>query len=304
MLPQVALDCTENGGIVIDSKDDGLGHALSNQFDVAEITGHRAGQLGSFSLPLLPVQVRASQRFSECDSTGPCYTSAETGHDGLTLTEHTMPDTRPGSGLQTLFAIFLGLMVTAFVGVGVYTFYPPPTAQYRDQITRLDRQQEAIRNSRPDAALSADDRARMQQVIDERDKLQDKQRAATESWSGRTSIILVSLATIAMAISLVAIPQLPVISNGLLLGGVFTMLYGVGWVIASGTSTSRFVVMTVALVITLALGYVRFVRRRASAQTRSGETAAFGGDLVELEQRVRTLEERLAQAATALAVPK
>lgn len=31
-----------------------------------------------------------------------------------------------------------------------------------------------------------------------------------------------------MAISLVRADQLPVISNGLLLGGVFTMLYGVG----------------------------------------------------------------------------
>ena len=37
-----------------------------------------------------------------------------------------MADNRSGSQLKTLFAIFLGLMVTAFVGVGVYTFYPPP----------------------------------------------------------------------------------------------------------------------------------------------------------------------------------
>lgn len=215
-----------------------------------------------------------------------------------------MADTRPGGGLQTLFAIFLGLMVTAFVGVGVYTFYPPPNAQYRDQITKLDRQQQAIRNSRPDAALSPDDRAQMQKIIDERDKVQDANRAATESWGGRTSIILVSLATLAMAISLVAAAQLPVISNGLLLGGVFTMLYGVGWVIVSGTSSSRFIVMTVALAITLALGYVRFVRRRTSAQARSGEMAAGSGDFLELEQRVRTLEERMAQAATALSVAR
>ena len=212
-----------------------------------------------------------------------------------------MAETRSGGGLQTLFAIFLGLMVTAFVGVGVYTFYPPPDKQYRDQIISLDRQQEAIRNSRPDPALTPDDRARIQKLVDERNKVQDISRKSGETWAGRTSIILVSLATLAMVIALVGVAQLPVISNGLLLGGVFTMLYGVGWVIASGTSTTRFIVMTFALAITLALGYLRFVRRRASVETQTGGTAAPVGELADLELRVRTLEERLAQAATALA---
>ena len=212
-----------------------------------------------------------------------------------------MAETRSGRDLQTLFAIFLGLMVTAFVGVGVYTFYPPPDKQYRDQIISLDRQQEAIRNSRPDPALTPDDRARIQKLVDERNKVQDISRKSGETWAGRTSIILVSLATLAMVIALVGVAQLPVISNGLLLGGVFTMLYGVGWVIASGTSTTRFIVMTFALAITLALGYLRFVRRRASVETQTGGTAAPVGELADLELRVRTLEERLAQAATALA---
>jgi hypothetical protein len=212
-----------------------------------------------------------------------------------------MAETRSGSGLQTLFAIFLGLMVTAFVGVGVYTFYPPPDKQYRDQIISLDRQQEAIRNSRPDPALTPDDRARIQKLVDERNKVQDISRKSGEKWAGRTSIILVAFATLAMVIALVAVAQLPVISNGLLMGGVFTMLYGVGWVIASGTSTARFIVMTFALAITLALGYLRFVRRRATAEPQTGGTAAPVGELADLELRVRTLEERLAQAATALA---
>ena len=211
-----------------------------------------------------------------------------------------MADTRSGTGLQTLFAIFLGLMVTAFVGVGVYTFYPSPDAHYRDRITSLDREQQAIRNSRPENALTPADRAQIQKVTDERNRVQDTSRAATEAWGGRTSIILVALATLAMAISLTAAAQLPVISNGLLMGGVFTMLYGVGWVIVSGTSTTRFIVMTFALVITLALGYVRFVRRRAPAEARSGGATAPIGEFADLEQRVRTLEERMVQAATAL----
>lgn len=214
-----------------------------------------------------------------------------------------MAETRSGTGLQTLFAIFLGLMVTAFVGVGVYTFYPPPDAQYRQQIIKLDRQQQAIANSRTPDALTPADRAQMQKIADERNKLQDLTRASTEAWGGRTSIILVVLATLAMAISLIAASQLPVISNGLLMGGVFTMLYGVGWVIVSGTSTTRFIVMSFALVITLGLGYMRFVRRRAPGavqEAASGGAVVSSGGLVELELRVRALEDRIQQVATAL----
>lgn len=215
-----------------------------------------------------------------------------------------MADTKSGGGLQTLFAIFLGLMVTAFVGVGVYTFYPNPDRQFRSQIISLDRQQQAIRNSRPETALTPDDRARIQKLTDERDKLQDETRASSEKWGSRTSIILVVLATLTMALSLTVAANLPVISNGLLMGGVFTMLYGVGWVIASGTSTTRFIVMTFALLITLALGYIRFVRRHAPVAVKAAGIPVPPEELADIEQRVRTLEERMTQAATALTGPK
>lgn len=203
-------------------------------------------------------------------------------------------------GLQTLFAIFLGLMVTAFVGVGVYTFYPNPARDFRTQIMNLDRQQQAIGTLKPDVALTPEDRAKIQELVDQRNKLQDQSQAASETWGSRTSIILVSLATLVMVVSLTVAKNLPVISNGLLMGGVFTMLYGVGWVIASGTSTTRFIVMSFALLITLALGYLRFVRRRALAEAQDIRAVAPGEGLSDLEQRVRTLEERLEQAATAL----
>ena len=83
-----------------------------------------------------------------------------------------------------------------------------------------------------------------------------------KTWARNTSIILVLFATLVMVISLTLSDQLRVISNGLLLGGLFTMLYGVGWVIFSGNSTARFIVILFALVVALGLGYVKFVRQR------------------------------------------
>jgi hypothetical protein len=91
-----------------------------------------------------------------------------------------------------------------------------------------------------------------------------------------------------------------VISSGLLLGGVFTMLYGVGWIAFTGTSVLRFIVITVALAITVGLGYVRFVRRGRVPPVEAAAAAAGGAVPGELENRIRDLEERLSEAATIL----
>jgi hypothetical protein len=77
------------------------------------------------------------------------------------------------------------------------------------------------------------------------------------------------------------------------------MIYGVGWIIATDTSTERFLVITAALVITLGLGYVRFVRQ---ARPTAGTTAA-PAHADALEARVQRLEQRLDDAARALVRP-
>jgi hypothetical protein len=207
-----------------------------------------------------------------------------------------MADAARSGGLQTIFSFFLGLMVTAFVGVGVYTFHGP-AKEPQQQVRELSRREQAIRNSKPADQLTADDRAQMQQLTDQRNQIADASQTGFERWARSTSIILIAFATLAMAISLIRADQLPVISNGLLLGGVFTMIYGVGWIVAAGASVTRFVVMTVAFLITLALGYVRFVRRR----TAPAAAAVPGGEgLADVERRLRDLEGRMDGAASAL----
>jgi len=215
-----------------------------------------------------------------------------------------MADAGRSAGLQTIFSFFLGLMVTAFVGVGVYTFHPPDKTGDR-QVQELSRREQAIRNAKPTDQLTVDDRAQIQQLTDQRNRIVDVSQAGVEVWARGTSIILVTLATLAMVISLLRPERLPVISNGLLLGGVFTMVYGVGWIVVAGASVARFVVMTLAFLITLALGYLRFVRRRAivvatGAGAESG-TAAGREGMAEVERRLRELEERMEGAASALA---
>jgi hypothetical protein len=207
-----------------------------------------------------------------------------------------MNTARRNDGLSIIFSIFLGLMVAAFVGIGVYTFHPPPEANPRlEQITSEETEITGVRGG---ADLSESEQQRLRELSAERTALWEESRAERDAWGRRTSVILITFATLFMAVSLIRADQLPVISNGLLLGGVFTMLYGVGWIVSTETAISRFVVITIALLVTLTLGYFRFVRRQAVAQR---PVAVDGGaDVMDLERRLRALEERPAAAARAL----
>jgi hypothetical protein len=202
-------------------------------------------------------------------------------------------------GLRTIFSFFLGLMLATFVGVGVYTFHPPAT-QLASQIRDLVRREQAIRDAFPADELTPEARNQLQDIRRQRNELDDAQAAARAPWGRSTSIILIVFATLAMAVSLVRGEQLPVISNGLLLGGVFTMLYGVGWIVVTDTTTARFVVMAGALVITLGLGYVRFVRRGKAMPGSSGLVQPGSEELVGIARRVQDLEDRMNEAAHAL----
>lgn len=209
-----------------------------------------------------------------------------------------MADLKRDTGLRTIFSFFLGLMLTAFVGVGVYTFHRPPE-QFQAQIRDLARREGAIRSSRPSNELTPADQNQLQELDRQRRELVDAAAEGQKPWGRSTSVILIVFATLTMAVSLVRAEQLPVISNGLLLGGLFTMLYGVGWIVATDTSITRFFVMTAALVITLGLGYVRFVRRGGSA-VAAGPTMPTSEGTAHIERRVRELEERMNNAARAL----
>lgn len=130
-----------------------------------------------------------------------------------------MAEAARGTGLRTIFSFFLGLMLTAFVGVGVYTFHPPPE-QLDEQIRILNRREQEILTARAPNELTQAERDSLQSIERRRNELTDAAAAARKPWGRSTSIILIVVATLAMAVSLVRADQLPVISNGLLLGGL------------------------------------------------------------------------------------
>ena len=172
--------------------------------------------------------------------------------------------------LQAIFAVFLGLMITAVVGVGVYTFHPNPGDETQDQVQALYDERAAIDGcSGPNPGecrswdqLTTAEKARAKAIDAQITTLQRAAEEKSSQWRMSTSVILIVLATMLMAVALALGDTGSVLSNGILLGGLFTMLYGVGWGLASGNSVTRFLVLVAALAVSLALGYLKFVRGR------------------------------------------
>lgn len=212
---------------------------------------------------------------------------------------------RQNYALQTIFSFFLGLMVLAFIVVGVITFYPSPEQTRNTEIDQLYRQQEAIYSAADGKTLTRQQQDQVDEIQKKIDRYNRDNQDEQELWARNTSIVLIMFATLVMGISLIRSEQLRVISNGLLLGGLFTMVAGVIWVLTSGESIARFAVIVFAFAVTLGLGYVKFVRQREAAPVAA---VAGGGTLdtaatAELSARVDALERRAAAAAAALGAP-
>lgn len=170
---------------------------------------------------------------------------------------------RTNNALQIIFAFFLGLVVVAFVGIGVSTFYPQPEWS----------------ENPPENAWS--------------------------QWSLVTSIILLICATVLLAVSLFLPEHVGVLSNGVLLGGVFTMVYAVGMALSSERNVARFVVAAVALAVTIGIGWVKFARRRPDAVPPATQAAALGDGVPptvpgSLEDRLALVEQKLDALGRAL----
>jgi hypothetical protein len=213
---------------------------------------------------------------------------------------------RQHDALQTIFSFFLGLMVVAFIGVGVNTFYQTPQERFQPQLTAINNELSVLYGKGAGTPSPAD-QARITVLQQQQADLYTKIQAEMEGWARNTSIILVLFATVAMGVSLIKSDQLKVVSNGLLLGGLFTMLYGAGWTIFSGTSILRFLVVLFALAVAIGLGYVKFVwLKKGTSPGLSGSVSGatvgtvLPADVSGLAARVAALEAKTNAAAAAL----
>jgi hypothetical protein len=150
--------------------------------------------------------------------------------------------------LKIIYTLFLGLILAVFVGIGVSVFYNAPSAPAVPEPVRLS-------GGEPSAET---EQAQLQYEV-ELEEYHNRDR----TYNRNVSIVL-TIAAVAMLIVGVGLShKLDVLSDGILLGGVFTLIYAIGRGLASDDEVFRFVVVSIGLAIALGLGWWKFVRPAA-----------------------------------------
>lgn len=147
--------------------------------------------------------------------------------------------------IKYIYTFFLGLLLATFIGVGVSTFYTAPKF--------------------PDYPMSyvtspANPTPEEKQQQKDLDAQQKQYQTDLSVYNRNTSSIILIFALVILVVSLGFAHRLDMLADGLLLGGVFTLIYSIGRGLASEDPKYRFIVTSVGLVVALVLGYIKFIR--------------------------------------------
>jgi hypothetical protein len=156
--------------------------------------------------------------------------------------------------LKLVYTFFLGLLLAIFVGVGVNTFYPGPKApEYPTSINTYGKE--------PDAEQLAKQK--------EFDQKMEQHNKDSKPYNRNVSMLTLAAAVIFLAVSIMYEKRIKIIADGVMLGGLFTLLYSIGRGFASEDSKYVFIVVTVGLAIVLYLGYHRFVKDNSAKSSKN-----------------------------------
>lgn len=84
------------------------------------------------------------------------------------------------------------------------------------------------------------------------------EKTTLSDYNRNVSLIVLCCAVIVLAIALIFDKKLGTVADGLLLGGIFTLLYGIGRGFSVDSNIFRFLVATLGLAITIILGFIKF----------------------------------------------
>lgn len=158
--------------------------------------------------------------------------------------------------VRFLYILVIGLLFVSFVGFGLAAFYKAPKAPDYPP---------ALKYSTPVPAGTGDNG--FDQIAQKKyDDAQTAYQTAFSNYNLYASIILIAISVVVIAISLLGMEKVVVIGDGLTLGGVFTLLYGLGRGMTVSDDTFRFVTVTAGLVIVLMLVYIKYIRHSAGAE--------------------------------------
>lgn len=162
--------------------------------------------------------------------------------------------------LKFIYTLFIGILLALFVGFGIAAFYEEP--KYPEPPMSLKYPSPIYPESKEVSFSAQITRDQIRQ-----EKIQKEFQKNIEIYNRNVSVIGLTAAIIFLTISLTLAQKLLLISDGLLLGGVFTLLYSIGRGFASHDNKFQFVTVAIGLVVSLVLGYIKFIKPVSNKKT-------------------------------------
>jgi len=148
--------------------------------------------------------------------------------------------------IKSIYTIFLALLVVLFVGLGIDAFYPSPQSpEYPIELQKIG---------------PADETAEQEKIRMDFEQNQRKYEQELKSYSQNVSIISLLASIVILIISLTLLNKIEIMADGILLGGVLTIMYSVIRGVMTENSQFRFLIVTIGIVIAFILGYIKFIK--------------------------------------------
>lgn len=158
--------------------------------------------------------------------------------------------------LRTVYTLFLGALIALFVGLGVATVHPGPEAPEASP---------ALVAAQGTRELTPAEQQQWTELLRDRDVWEER----SVRHSRDVGVVTLIGSVLLLVLSLLVERRRPVLADGILLGGLFTLLHSVVRSLISQDTLVTFGVVTVALALVLYVGYRRFVDRPTDAGERS-----------------------------------
>ena len=151
--------------------------------------------------------------------------------------------------IRSLYTVFIGILFTVLVGVGIAAFYKQPKApEYPIELSTRFPDKEPSTQS---AELHT------KQIAYER-KSREFQKTI-EDYSRNVSVVAMGFAVVFVLLGLILARSMPIFPDGLLVGSLGTLLYSIVRGFNAQDDMFRFVIVAVSLIISLVIGYMKFI---------------------------------------------
>ena len=177
--------------------------------------------------------------------------------------------------LALLLSLVIGIVILAAAGIAVSAVLRSPAVS-QAELKKLESQQKSLDASMRMLGKNGGSHQAYYAKISAGIAAQKAAaEAGTGGWARTTSLVLIAAAIVLLGIALVLPSRSGVLANGVLLGGLLLLLYGVGWSILKGGIAASAVALVVAVLTVAIVGYFKYVRpSRAAGGPAAGSDAS------------------------------